>query len=54
MGQRLEVYTTPEAANDMIALSSQLGIDAVVSGYVKASVKNELIIESPYGVFTYP
>lgn len=54
MGQRLEVYTTSDAANDMIALSSQLGIDAVVSGYVKASVKNELIIESPYGVFTYP
>lgn len=53
MGHRLEIYTKPEAAEGMIALARELGIEAQIIGFVEESDKNELIIESELGRFTY-
>lgn len=53
MGHRLEIYTNKEAANSMIEMSKNLGIDAQIIGYVEAADKNELIIESELGTFQY-
>lgn len=53
MGHRLEIYTKPEAAEGMIALARELGIEAQIIGFVEESDTNELIIESELGRFTY-
>lgn len=53
MGHRLEIYTKPEVAEGMIALARELGIEAQIIGFVEESDKNELIIESELGRFTY-
>jgi phosphoribosylformylglycinamidine cyclo-ligase len=53
MGQRLELYTDAETANAIIALAASFGIDAQISGYVEEADKKEVLIQSPYGTFTY-
>lgn len=53
MGQRLEIYTDASTADDIINIAAGFNIEAVISGYVEASDKKEVIIESPYGSFRY-
>ena len=53
MGQRLEIFTTKEAAPHIVSMAKRFGIDAQVSGYVEAAEQKEVVIESPYGVFRY-
>jgi phosphoribosylformylglycinamidine cyclo-ligase len=53
MGQRLELYTDAETAKAIIALAASFGIDAQISGYVEEADKKEVLIQSPYGTFTY-
>ncbi len=53
MGQRLEIFTDPATADDIISIADRFNIEAVISGYVEASDKKEVIIESPYGSFKY-
>ncbi len=53
MGQRLEVFTDRNTAEALIQLSEDLGIQACISGQVEDSVKKEVVIESPYGTFSY-
>lgn len=53
MGQRLEIYTDKETAAAIVEISKSFNIDAQVSGYVEASDKKEVVIESPYGSFNY-
>ncbi|MBL0910868.1 MAG: phosphoribosylformylglycinamidine cyclo-ligase [Bacteroidia bacterium] len=53
MGHRLEIYTDAASAQDMIAMAAAVGIDAQVIGYCEAADKNELLIESELGTFTY-
>lgn len=53
MGHRLEVYLPAEFANEVVAISQSFGIDAQVVGCVEASARKELVIESPFGSFTY-
>jgi len=53
MGHRLEIYTDAASAQDMIAMAAAVGIDAQVIGYCEAAEKNELLIESELGTFTY-
>lgn len=53
MGHRLEVYTSPDYADSMIALGTALGIKAQVVGRVEQAKGEEVIIESPYGRFEY-
>lgn len=53
MGQRLEIYTDKETAAAIVEISKSFNIDAQVSGYVEASDKKEVVIDSPYGSFNY-
>ena len=54
MGHRMEVYLSPEYAQQVIEISKSFGIEAQVVGRVEVSGGNkELIIRSEYGVFTY-
>lgn len=46
MGCRLEVFTDPSSASDMIGMAAALGIQAQVTGKVSASPKKELILET--------
>ena len=46
MGHRLEIFTTPEAATGMIALSRSFNIDARIVGRVEAAVKRSLILRT--------
>jgi phosphoribosylformylglycinamidine cyclo-ligase len=44
MGHRLEVFTQPSAAADMIRVGEQFGIEAKIVGRVEAADKKELIL----------
>lgn len=49
MGTRLEVYTTPSAADSIIAIAQQFGIDAQIIGRVEASANKSLDIITAEG-----
>ncbi|MBR4963091.1 MAG: phosphoribosylformylglycinamidine cyclo-ligase [Muribaculaceae bacterium] len=53
MGHRMEIYLSPEYAEEVIAISKSFGIDAQIVGRVEASDKKELIIKSEFGTFEY-
>ena len=53
MGHRLEVYLSPEYAEEVIAISKSFNIDAQIVGRIEESDKKELIIKSEFGEFTY-
>lgn len=53
MGHRLEVYLSPEHADEVIHISRSFGIDAQIVGRVEESDKRELIIRSEFGTFHY-
>ena len=53
MGHRLEVYLSPEHAEEVIAISKSFNIDAQIVGRVEESDKKELIIRSEFGEFKY-
>ena len=53
MGHRLEVYLSPEHAEEVIAISKSFGIDAQIVGRIEESDKKELIIKSEFGEFKY-
>src|SRR5574344_1721211 len=53
MGHRMEIYVSPELADDVIAISKSFNIDAQIVGHVEEADKNELIIESEKGQFKY-
>ena len=53
MGHRMEIYIAPEYAEEVISISKSFGIDAQIVGFVEEAEKNELIIESEKGRFTY-
>lgn len=53
MGQRLEIFTDKETAQSIIEIAAGFNIEAQVSGYVEAADRKEVVIESPYGTFTY-
>ena len=53
MGHRLEVYLSPEYAEEVIAISKSFNIDAQIVGRIEESDKKELIIKSEFGEFKY-
>ena len=53
MGHRLEVYLSPEHAEEVIAISKSFNIDAQIVGRIEESDKKELIIKSEFGEFKY-
>jgi phosphoribosylformylglycinamidine cyclo-ligase len=53
MGHRYEIYTKPEIADDIIAISCNFGVDAQVIGRVEVSENKKLTIKSEFGNFFY-
>ena len=49
----MEIYISPEYADEVINVSKSFGIDAQIVGFVEEAEKNELIIESEKGRFVY-
>lgn len=53
-GHRMELYVTPEIADDIIAISKSFNVDAQIIGRVEASSKaKKLTIQSEFGTFEY-
>ncbi|CAL2086287.1 AIR synthase related protein [Tenacibaculum sp. 190524A02b] len=52
-GHRMELYVTPEIAEDLIAISKKYNVEAKVIGRVEASATKKLTIQSEYGTFEY-
>ena len=53
MGHRLEVYVSPENAQQVIEISKSFNIDAQIVGHIEKSDKTELTITSEFGTFEY-
>ncbi len=53
MGHRLEVYLSPEHAQEIIEISESFGIPAQIVGRVEASDFKKLTISSEFGFFEY-
>ena len=53
MGHRLEVYLSPEHAEEVIAISKSFNIDAKIVGRIEERDKKELSIKSGLGEFRY-
>jgi phosphoribosylformylglycinamidine cyclo-ligase len=53
MGHRMEIYVSPEHAQEIISISQSFGIDAQIVGKVEASNTTELVIRSEFGTFEY-
>jgi phosphoribosylformylglycinamidine cyclo-ligase len=53
MGHRLEIYTDSIAAQEMISLAANYGIEASIVGYVEASDEPEVVLITPFGAYQY-
>lgn len=53
MGHRMEIYVSPEDAEDIIQISKSFNIDAQIIGHVEEDNKPSLTIKSEFGVFNY-
>ena len=53
MGHRMEIYLSPEDANDVIEIAQSFGIEAQIVGRVEDSTEKKLTIISEYGKFEY-
>jgi len=52
-GHRMELYVSPEIAEDIISISKKFNVNAQVVGRVEASEKKKLTIKSQFGTFEY-
>ncbi len=52
MGHRMEIYTDPETAQHVIALSSSFDVDAQIVGHIEEGPRS-LSIQTEHGVFEY-
>ncbi|MFT7499160.1 MAG: phosphoribosylformylglycinamidine cyclo-ligase [Porticoccaceae bacterium] len=52
-GHRMEIYVSPEIADEIISISKSYNVDAKIIGRVEASDTKKLTIESEYGIFNY-
>ena len=49
----MELYVSPEIANEIIEISKSFQVHAQVIGNVKASTSKKLTIKSQFGTFNY-
>ena len=52
-GHRMELYVSPEIAEEIIAISKSFNVDAKIVGRVEASEEKKLTIQSEFGTFEY-
>lgn len=53
MGHRMEVYCDEKRAEEIIEISGSFNINAQIVGRVEENEGEEVVIESPYGIFEY-
>ena len=53
MGHRMELYVSPDKAEEIIAISKSFNVDAQVVGHVASAPIKKLTLKTPYGVFEY-
>ena len=53
MGHRMELYVSPEIAEDIISISKSYNVDAKIIGRVEESETKKLTIRSKFGEFIY-
>ena len=53
MGHRMEIYVRPEAAEKVMAIAAEFGIESRIIGRVEDSESNHLTIKSSAGTFEY-
>jgi phosphoribosylformylglycinamidine cyclo-ligase len=53
MGHRMELYVSPECAEEIIQISESFGIPAQIVGHVEAFSGKKLTIRSSFGEFIY-
>jgi phosphoribosylformylglycinamidine cyclo-ligase len=53
MGHRMEVYLSPEYAQELIAISESFGVAAQIIGHVEGHTGKKVTIKSPFGQFEY-
>ena len=53
MGHRMEIYLSPDKADEVIAVARNFGIEARIVGRVEESDSPKVTIKSDKGVFTY-
>ncbi|WP_298543460.1 AIR synthase related protein [uncultured Aquimarina sp.] len=53
MGHRMELYVSPEIAEDIIAISKSFDVDAKIVGRVENADEKKLTINSEFGTYTY-
>ncbi len=53
MGHRMEIYLSPEYAQQVIDISRSFNVDARIVGQVEKSDVRELVIDSEFGQFRY-
>lgn len=53
MGHRLEIFTTPDKANNIISVAKEFAIDAKVVGRVESAASKELILKGSFGEINY-
>lgn len=52
-GHRMELYVSPEIAEDIISISKSYNVNAQIVGKVEDSDAKKLTINSPFGTFNY-
>ena len=53
MGHRMEIYLSPNDANEVINIAQSFGIEAQIVGHVEDADEKKLTIKSGYGTFEY-
>ena len=53
MGHRMELYVSPEIADEIIAISKSFNVEAQIVGRVESSATKKLTINSEFGQFEY-
>lgn len=53
MGHRMEIYLSPEHAQQVIDISRSFNVDARIVGHVEKSDVRELVVDSEFGQFRY-
>ena len=54
MGHRMELYVSPETAEEIIKISKSFSVDAKIIGRVEKSLGKKLTLVTKYGTFKYP
>ena len=52
-GHRMEIYVSPEIAEEIVSISKSYNVNAQIIGRVEASETKKLTVNSEFGTFEY-